>query len=295
MTGHDILARQRDWMHIKTNLVWIYEGVVLDSVRQRSFPPGDLAAWLILEGQGCLQAEGKTVVASAGDWMFPWPGRRFQSFDEGTRLLSIRFQATWPDGRPLFDHGLTITLKAEQYPELEQRARKLLSLVKPYSTEDPLGFPRAQLPFDAFLHIKAGLLHWIAVYYRVLVQRGIKPTRLGIGDDRVARVLHMLDNLPMDVRFHDIDLSVESGLSTGQSVRVFRDEVGVTPKRYFEDRRRDFCRRMLAISEVPIKQVAHELGFIRLSDFSSWTRSFCGLSPRQFREKFGDQLIPDEK
>lgn len=276
-------------MHIKTNLVWIYEGEILESTRQRAYPPGDLAAWLILEGSGTLEAEGKSVSAVADEWMFPWPGKRYQSFEKGSRLLSIRFQATWPDNRPLFDHGLSVTLRAANYPKLEETARRLLEICRPYSTDDPLGFVKTQLPFDVFLDIKAALLDWIAQYYRVLIQLGIKPTRLGIGDDRVAKVLNVLDKMPMDTRFHEVDLAAESGLSAGQFVRVFRDEVGVTPKRYFEERRRDFCRRMLAISEIPIKQIAHGLGFIRLSDFSSWARSFCQLSPRQFRERYGER------
>jgi AraC-like DNA-binding protein len=289
MNGDDILARHRDWMHIKTNLVWIYEGEILESTRQKAYPPGDLAAWLIIDGEVSLEAQGKTVQARSGEWILPWPGRRYQSFAPHTRLLSIRFQATWPDGRPLFDHGLSVAFRAELHPELEQSARHLLAIARNHATDDPLGFTNAQLPFDIFLKIKAALLQWIAQYYRVLIKMGIKPTRLGIGDDRVAKALVQLDKLPLDRKFHEVDIAGDSGLSDGQFVRVFREEVGVTPKRYFEERRRDFCRRMLAITEVPIKEVAHELGFIRLSDFSSWTHSFCGMSPRQFRLKFGDK------
>lgn len=285
MTG-DLIARQTDWMHIKTNLVWIYEGAILESTRQRAYPPGDLAAWLIMEGECELQAEGETVTASAGDWMLPWPGRRYQSFSKGSRLLSIRFQAKWPDGRPLFDHGLSVSFPAKHHAELEVAARELLKVCHPYSTDDPLGFPRSQLPFDAFLRIKAALLHWLAEYYRVLIQLGIKPTRLGIADDRVAEVLHQLDSLPLDTRFHELDFSSQVGLSSGQFARVFRQEIGVTPRKYFEGRRRDYARRMLAITNVPIKQVAHELGFIRLSDFSSWVHGFINMSPREFRSKF---------
>jgi AraC-like DNA-binding protein len=285
MTG-DFLARQKDWMQIRTNLVWVYEDTILESARQRAFPPGDLAAWLILEGKCSLRAEGVTVNATAGEWLFPWPGRRFQSFEKGTRLLSIRFQARWPDSRPLFDHGLSVSFPAALHPELERTARRLLNACAPYSTDDPLGFPMAQLPFDEFLKIKVPLLEWMAAYYRVLIQMGIKPTRLGIADDRVAEALHILDQLPLDTRFREIDLSSQQGLSVGQFVRIFRKEIGLTPKKYFEERRRDYARRMLAITNVPIKQIALELGFLRLSDFSSWARSFCRTSPRNYRSQF---------
>ncbi|MDP0499864.1 MAG: AraC family transcriptional regulator [Verrucomicrobiota bacterium JB022] len=280
-------------MHIRTNLVWIYEGDVLKSVRQGTFPPGDLAAWLILEG-GCeLKAENVTVKAGAGDWLFPWPGRRFQSFEEGSRILSIRFQARWPDKRPLFDHGLSVSFPAQLHPELEVAARNLLGSCADLPREDPFLFRKSQLTFDKFLQVKAALLQWMSEYYRVLVQMGIKPTRMGISDERVAEALHVLDELPLDTRFSEVDLGAAQGLSSGQFVRIFRKEMGVTPKRYFEERRRDFARRMLAITNVPIKQIALELGFLRLSDFSSWTRTFCDASPRDYRKRYTDEVEDD--
>jgi AraC-like DNA-binding protein len=41
---------------------------------------------------------------------------------------------------------------------------------------------------------------------------------------------------------------------------------------------------MLAGTVVPIKEIAYNLGFTRLSDFSTWFRKHYGIAPRQFRE-----------
>jgi AraC family transcriptional regulator len=98
-------------------------------------------------------------------------------------------------------------------------------------------------------------------------------------------VLHELDRLPLSAAFSESDLAKLAGLQMGHFVRIFRRQVGVTPKRYFMKRRRAACRRLLAGSEMPIKEIALDLGFRRLSDFSTWFRQAEGISPREFREQ----------
>jgi AraC-like DNA-binding protein len=84
-------------------------------------------------------------------------------------------------------------------------------------------------------------------------------------------------------RLSESRLAKESGVGESQFVRLFRQEMGETPKQYFDQRRRNYCREMLTGSNVPIKEVAFTLGFSRLSDFSAWFKHHFGLSPRSFR------------
>lgn len=279
-----VIARQFDWMNLKINLVWIYDGPVSLAGRSGQFDVSYLSAWFIRSGHVRLQAEGKEVCATAGEWLLPWPGNRHQVFSEDAELLSVSFHAQWPDGRSFFDHGLSAVFPRELAPKLEVRALRLLKAAKPYLPSDPIGFMRAPIPFEAFVRIKMALLEWLSAYYEAVSRMGIRPTRLDIQDDRVFESLRYLDQLPLDERVTEAALASQAGLSASQFVRVFREQAGQTPKQYFEQRRRDFVRRMLSGSEVPIKQVALELGFLRLSDFSAWFKNFAGMSPRKFRQ-----------
>lgn len=278
------IARQSDWMNIKTNLLWIYDGPVSHAGRSGSFNTGFLSGWLMRRGEVTLQMEGKRVHATAGEWLLPWPGNRHQTFSDDAELLSVAFYAQWPDGRPLFDHGLSVVFPQDFAPRLEKRALRLLKATKPFLPADPRDFVNVPISFNAFVRIKVALLEWLSAYYDVVSRIGIRPTRLDIQDDRVLRSLRILDEISLDERFREADLAARAGLSTGQFVRIFREQVGQTPKLYFEQRRRDFVRRMLSGTEVPIKQIALELGYTRLSDFSAWFKNFSGTSPRAFRQ-----------
>ncbi len=89
-----------------------------------------------------------------------------------------------------------------------------------------------------------------------------------------------LDELPLATRFRQKELDG----AAGSLAAFFRKLAGVSPKRYFDRRRMQFCRRQLADPLVPIKVIAIDLGFHRLSDFSEWVTLRFGASPRHCRE-----------
>jgi AraC-like DNA-binding protein len=278
-------ARWREWMSLRTNLVWIYEGAVQRANQRGPFSADHLAAWLVLAGSVELRAEGRSHRACAGEWMIPWPGQRWQEFSDDARILSVRFQWEWPDGRPLFERGLPVVVPAAEHPGLEAAARALLDVTGPLRPADPVALPNVALGFAAFALVKARFLEWLVAFHDVLARVDVRPSRLGIADERVAAAVQRLDTCALSERILEEDLAHEVGLGLSQFVRVFREELGVTPKRYFDERRRLFCRRMLKNTAVPIKQIAFDLGFRRLSDFSAWFKDAHAVSPRQFRQR----------
>jgi len=280
-----LLARWREWMNLRTNLVWIYEGPIPAYSRKGSFHPDHLAAWLLLEGWAELRQEDRVTVARAGEWLIPWPGQRSQGFSDDARILSVRFQWEWPDGFPLFGRGLSLAFPRDEHPQLEVAARELLRATADLRPRDPVALSHVELPFSTFIAVKSHFFTWLATFYQVMVQRGLRPSRIGIADERIAIALQRLDTRPISDRVLEEEMAHEIGLGVSQFVRLFREEIGVTPKRYFDERRRIFCRRMLKNSAVPIKQIAYDLGFNRLSDFSAWFKDAHGASPRQFRAR----------
>lgn len=282
---HSLHVRWREWMNLKTDLVWIYEGPVSDQNRRGNYSPDHMAAWLIRRGQVLLKHEKKTILARAGEWLVPWPGYRYQEFSDDALILSVRFQAAWPDGKPLFERGLSAKFPVERFPSLERTARRLLETARPIIPHDPVQLATASILLADFLVIKRALLDWIAEIYGALCALGLQPSRLGIRDERIVAALQRLDGWDYGQKLLENRLATEFGLGVSQFVRLFREELGETPKQYFNQRRRDYSRQMLAGSAVPIKEVAFNLGFTRLSDFSAWFKNHFGIGPRRFRQE----------
>ena len=113
--------------------------------------------------------------------------------------------------------------------------------------------------------------------------------------DTVLKILVCLDKLPLSDRSSQNRIAVENGLNAKNFVRLFKDETGMTPKRYFNYRRIEFCRRQLVESDTPVKVIALELGFAHLSDFSCWVKKNFGAPPtscrRNARAKSNPQLV----
>ena len=275
----------REWTNLQTNLAWIYGGPVSAANRRGHYSPDHMGAWLIERGQVMLRQNGRTLTARAGEWLVPWPGYRYQEFSDDARILSVRFQASWPDGKPLFERGLSVKFPAARFKELEKDARELLELAGPVIPADPIQLATAAIPLADFLAVKIALLKWLSTFYGVLCSVGLQPSRLGISDERIVAALQRLDGLPYSEKLVEKRLAGEFGLGASQFVRLFRQELGETPKQYFSQRRRNYARQMLAGSAVPIKEIALTLGFVRLSDFSAWFKKYFKIAPRPFRRQ----------
>lgn len=296
-----LTTRYQDWLALRTNLLWIYEGPVPSSGRGRATGAESTglqatstvmaldytAVWLLLKGEAEVSSEGRTVKARAGQWILPWSGIREQRFSADAELLSVRFQAHWPDGLALFDQGLGLVFPRERFPDMERSARALLEVVRRHAPSgDARELGDVNLGLADFIQVKMALLLFLDRFYDALVGCGLKPSRLGTHDERVLQALSHVDRLPLTVKLREIDLAREVGLGLSQFVRLFRNEVGMTPKRYFESRRRDTCRRMLVTSSAPLKQIAMELGFSHASDFSAWFKKIHGVTPKEFRDSY---------
>jgi AraC-like DNA-binding protein len=276
-------VRWREWINLRTNLSWIYEGGVLPKFQRGNFSPDHMGAWLIKRGSVLLRQEGKTVNATAGEWLVPWPGFRYQEFSSDAEILSVRFRAAWPDNKPLFEKGLSLKFPAKDFPRLERLAREILRSAGAIIPTEPVELAQEAVPFERYIVVNMMFIRWLAQFYTALCSLGVKPARIGVHDERIIAALQRLDSVALSERLPEGWLAKESGLGGSQFVRLFRQEMDETPKQYFEQRRRNYCREMLTGSDVPIKELAFSLGFKRLSDFSAWFKNHFGLSPRNFR------------
>lgn len=273
----------RDWSNVRADLAWIYEDRVPPEHRDAPCRPHYLGAWLIREGTAALTQNGRTVRAGTGDWLVIRQASGHQCFSEDARILSIRFTAEWPDRRPFYDEGLSTVLEGRRFPALAATGEALLEIAWPHTSSQPTQLRTRPMSFGDFVAIRRAFWTWFLVLHDSLAEVGVEPTRTLLQDERIMTVLHELDRLPFSSRLREADLARIAGLQVGHFVRTFRREVGTTPKRYFDERRRAACRRLLEGSSTPIKAIALDLGFERLSDFSAWFHSAEGMSPRDFR------------
>jgi AraC-like DNA-binding protein len=230
------------------------------------------------------------VTARPGEWLIPWPGQRYQDFSDDAEILSVRFRAVWPDGRPLFDRGLSVKFAAREHPALEQSARALLGIASRVMPAEPRELVQTAVAFGDFIAVNCAFQAWLGCFHTTLCAVGLKPARLGIHDERIVAALQTLDSVGVAERLREHRLATAAGLGVSQFVRLFRQELGETPRQYFEQRRRAYACDMIASTAVPIKEIAHSLGMARLSDFSAWFKQHQGKSPRQFRDEVREAL-----
>lgn len=274
----------RDWSNVRADLAWVYEGSVEPQHRDAPCRPDLLGAWLVLAGEAKLTQGNQVFRAKAGDWLLirQTPGQ--QRFSDDARILSIRFVAEWPDRKPFYDDGLSFVLASNHCPQLEATAHALLDVARPHIPILTNTLSHQPMPFGDFVTIRRAFWAWLIALHNALAAVGVEATRTFLNDERIIKVLRELDHLPLQTRLREATLAKSAGLQVGHFVRTFRQQVGKTPKRYFDELRRSACRRMLTGSDIPIKAISLDLGFSRLSDFSAWFRRFEGNSPRKYRQ-----------
>jgi AraC-like DNA-binding protein len=74
------------------------------------------------------------------------------------------------------------------------------------------------------------------------------------------------------------------GVSVSQLNRLFHRDLGFSPRDYLQRRRVQAAVLLLKNGARPIKQIAYELGFNSISNFSNWFYRQKGVFPRAFRD-----------
>ena len=77
------------------------------------------------------------------------------------------------------------------------------------------------------------------------------------------------------------------GMSLRHFARVFRTEVGVSPKVYVESVRLETARRLLENTQLPVERVAESAGFGTPEALRRSMSRKLGVSPREYRSRFG--------
>jgi hypothetical protein len=157
--------RYRDWLNLNIHLLWCYNLPVARGREDagevlRSTEYTNSGAWLVREGWAQVEHGGRTHRAKPGQWLIVKPGRRVQTFSANARLISIAFEARWPDGSPLFDTGLSLVVDGKEVPDLEKTVRPILQTMKRINP-DTWDARDHVIDLALFFEIEQHLLRWL--------------------------------------------------------------------------------------------------------------------------------------
>jgi len=107
--------------------------------------------------------------------------------------------------------------------------------------------------------------------------------RLVFINDRPLRAARCLNASPLDQGFPRLPLLAETGLSEIHLNRLFLNEFGLSPRKYWDKRRLEFAKNCLGTSLIPVKEISCLLGFLSDAHFAVWFRRLTGQRPGECR------------
>jgi AraC family transcriptional regulator len=107
------------------------------------------------------------------------------------------------------------------------------------------------------------------------------PSRRHTALDQACRVVQSR----LSERLSLADLAAPAGVSPAHLTRLFRAELGLTATDYLRRCRLERALHLLTRSEVPVKEVACEVGIPDLHAFNKAVRRGYGISPRELRAR----------
>lgn len=108
-----------------------------------------------------------------------------------------------------------------------------------------------------------------------------RQSRRHVALDRACRVIQSRLSESLSLA----DLATPAGVSPAHLTRLFRAELGLTATDYLRRCRLERALHLLTRSEVPIKEVACEVGIPDLHAFNKAIRRGYGVSPRELRSR----------
>ena len=80
------------------------------------------------------------------------------------------------------------------------------------------------------------------------------------------------------------ELSRSIGYSKSQTIRLFREELGVTPGQYVLKKKMEYAKGILLYSNIPVAEVGIRTGYEDVAYFSKTFKKFTGYSPGEYRK-----------
>jgi AraC-like DNA-binding protein len=274
-----------DWSLLDTHVLWAYEGTVPESGRNRRHRrPPFYSAWLLLDGEVTVTTKAGVVRAGVDSWIIPAVNEpRTQLFAEGSRILSVTFTARWRNGLLLFERFRTLSARSIEWPGLEPAARHLISTID-RTMDSPQGLvAETSMPFETYGHIHEKFAVWFREWYSTMIAGGALPRGRPLVDSRVQTAMAILGEATGSSCVPYGRIHREAGISRTHLDRLFRKEIGLTPKQYQDDICESRAIELLHSTSLSVKEIAYRTGFPGPPQFCRWFKRKTGTRPSRFR------------
>lgn len=110
---------------------------------------------------------------------------------------------------------------------------------------------------------------------------------VAVSDTALAKVLRMIRDGAQTGGSRIDELSCAAGMSRRALEKRFQQELGTTIHNHVRKVRSDKIAQLLVETELPVGRIAESLGFADFQHFARYFRSAKGISPMEYRKKFG--------
>jgi len=261
-----------------------YRGLVPGHGRSARTTPGWFACWLVDRGWAEVRYDdGRRLRATAGEWLLNAPMvSRLQSFEARAEILSLSFHLPAPPGFRPGDH-LPLRLHAGEVDPMREAAERIVAelggqsgLEGGRSSGDGLGLGR-------WLRLQRHLAEFVVAWYEAVFGEA-GPS----GDDLDHRVREAVTALALRPRMGPVPydaLTLRTGLGRVQLDRLFKDQLGRSPKQELDRLCLERVLRRLDDPGRALKTIAAELGFTDTSHLCRWFARQVGTSPQRYRRE----------
>ncbi len=281
----DAKKLEADWQSLHVVLDRCYEGP--PAGKCGTFTGTVLTICQLLEGWVVMEKEGVRLESRCdnNEWIVCIPGERYQEFSDASRIISVHLAIRNP-GNGAEWRGIPIVkfTPSEACRNALTRLRESRAFEQ-ITQEQSLSIFGVVMTLDHAIEIQENLLGFFRQLLCQLRQHGMCFEVPFIHEERVRRSHKYLAGLDVRESFSREQIACSVGLTPGQLDRLWRSEMGITPRQYWNRKRIAYACEQLRRYEPSIKSVASDLGFRHLSQFSNWFCKYQGESPRTFRNR----------
>jgi len=230
-------------------------------------PASDRRTWLLLlceSGRLPLHVDGERLDLGPQQGMVRrFPDNRLHLLDEPGSWQALAFAYV---GEDALSEDLASKLPRIQLPSDAWTIRQLSALT------DGRG---EHMSLDRGIRLIAGVLANI-------VKHNVQAEDASPQHDAVRRAVALLDEAAADDRGL-AELIAELGVSRAHLFRLFREQLGISPGRYLQERRLRCACRLLREGRMDIAGIAQQLGYSSSAAFGAAFKNATGLSPSDYR------------
>lgn len=119
------------------------------------------------------------------------------------------------------------------------------------------------------------------IIFRMIIEMKNSAQKFGVSLPQKIR--HILD-MQVEGKLDLNTVGTELNYSKNHIIRVFRDEYGLTPYKYFEERKLHVAKMYLANTEFSLKEITKMLSYTDTHYFSKVFKREVGQTPSEFRK-----------